>query len=211
MTVYCDLDGPILDVSHRYWQIHRDVLTKLGSAYLSRRDYWHLKRMRKSTSDILARVNAQNLVGEYTEMRLACIEKPKYLEYDRVCPGARLALTILKRNHRLVLMTLRCSVEALHGELRHLELVSLFDRILSSGEQRIPRWGIKVDLIHSDGYQDGTPGVIIGDSESDIVAGKQLGLRTVGISCGIRTEDLLVAMGADAVFPSLVQFVSGEK
>ena len=206
--VFLDLDGPILDVSHKYWRVHRDVLIELGKSYLPKDEYWHLKRTRTPVPDILARVGAQDIADVYTRMRIGRIETPEYLKYDRVWPGVREALAALGRDHRLVLVTLRRSVEALHGELERLELTPLFDRVLSSGEQRTPRWQIKVDLIRSDGYRAGTLGMIVGDTETDILAGKQLGLRTVGVLCGIRAKEHLEAAGADIILSSVVELVS---
>jgi phosphoglycolate phosphatase len=119
----------------------------------------------------------------------------------------REALVALGHDHRLVLVTLRRSAKALHGELKRLKLTPLFDRVLWSGEQRTLRWEIKLDLIRSDGYQAGKPGMIVGDTETDILAGKQLGLRTVGVLSGIRTREHLEAAGTGVVFSSIVELV----
>ena len=208
MVIYCDLDGPILDVSYKYWLVHRDVLIDLDKSYLPKDDYWHLKRTQTPVPDILARLGARDIADKYTRMRIARIETPKYLEYDRIWPGVQEALVALGRDHRLVLVTLRCSAEALHGELERLKLTPLFDRVLSSGGQRTPRWKIKVDLIRSDGYQAGMPGIIIGDTETDILAGKQLGLRTVGVLGGIRTREHLESLKPDFVLASVVEVLS---
>ncbi len=205
MTVFFDLDGPILDVSRKYWKVHKDVLVELGKSYLAKDEYWHLKRTRTPVPDILSGLGAQDIADEYMRMRIARIETRQYVKYDRVWAGVREALVALGRDHRLVLVTLRRSAEALNGQLEHLNLTPLFDRVLSSGEQRTPRWGIKVDLIRSEGYQAGMPGIIVGDTETDILAGKQLGLRTVGVLCGIRTREHLEAAGADIVLSSLVE------
>ena len=207
MVIYCDLDGPILDMSYKYWHVHKDVLVELGKSYLPKDNYWHLKRTRMPVSDILAHIGAQDIADKYTRMRIARIETLKYLEYDRIWPGVREALVALGRDHHLVLVTLRRSAQALHGELECFKLTPLFNRVLSSGEQRTPRWGIKADLIRSGGYQAGTPGMIVGDTETDILAGKQLGLRTVGVLSGIRAREHLEAAGADVILSSVVELV----
>lgn len=208
MAVYCDLDGPILDVSDKYWRVHRDVLVELGKSYLPKDEYWRLKRERTPVPDILARVGAQDIADEYVRMRIARIETPQYLKYDLVWPSARETLIALRRNRPLVMVTLRRSTETLHAELEHLQLKPLFDRVLSSGEQRRQRWKTKVDLIRSYDCQADTEGMIIGDTETDILAGKELGLRTVGVSCGIRIREHLEAVGADLVVSSLAEFLA---
>jgi len=211
LQVFLDLDGPILDVSYKYWRVHRDVLVDLVKPYLSKDEYWHLKRTRTPVPDILARVGAQEITDEYTRMRIARIETPEYLNYDRVWPGVREALVALARDHRLVLVTLRRSAEALHGELERLKLTPLFDRVLSSGEQRTPRWGIEVDLIHSDGYQAEMPGMIVGDTETDIRAGQILGLHTVAVTFGIRTAEYMASLSPDVLIHSPEELVEWAK
>ena len=207
-TIYFDLDGPILDVSLKYWQIHKDVLVELGKPYLEKDDYWHFKCTRTPVLDILAKVGAKDIKDEYIRMRTAWIEKPNYLKYDKVWPGVQETLISLSREYRLVLVTLRRSDEMLNEELERLKLKPLFDRVLSSSDQNTPRWEIKVDLIRSDGYIVGTPGMIIGDTETDILAGKKLGLKTVGVLCGIRTKKHLEDAGVDIIIPSIVELIS---
>ena len=40
MIVFVDLDGPILDVSPRYCQLHRELLTPLGFDGMDAERYW---------------------------------------------------------------------------------------------------------------------------------------------------------------------------
>jgi phosphoglycolate phosphatase len=208
MIIYLDLAGPVLDVSTRYWHVYRDVLAQLGKSALPLAEYWALKRARTPVADILRRTGADDVLDVYTRMRIARIETRRYLEYDRVSPGARDALAALGREHRLVVVTLRRSAEALDGELERLELTPLFDRVLSSDEQRTPRWRVKVELIRSgDGYQAGKVGMIVGDTETDIMAGKELGLRTVGVLSGIRVRERLEAVEPDVLLSSIVELV----
>jgi len=170
--------------------------------------YWNLKRVRTPIPDILAHVGAKDVVDEYIQKRLARIETPGYLVYDRVHFGAHKALSALKRRHRLVLMTLRRSAGTLHEELQSLELLPLFAQVLSSGEQLDPRWKVKVGLARSNGYEVGIPGMLVGDTENDILAGKRLGLQTVGILSGIRTRRCLEAVNPDVILLSIVELVS---
>ncbi|MCH8276159.1 MAG: hypothetical protein IIA50_01265 [Bacteroidetes bacterium] len=43
MKIYFDLDGPILDVSERYYEVYKNSLPK-GSKVLNKKTYWNLKR-----------------------------------------------------------------------------------------------------------------------------------------------------------------------
>ena len=82
-------------------------------------------------------------------------------------------------------------------------MTPFFDRVLSSGDQRTPRWQIKVDLIKLDQPTVPGAGVVVGDTETDILAGKALGLRTVAVLNGIRTEDFIKEVGPDLIISGL--------
>lgn len=205
MTIYCDLDGPVLDVSTRYWLVHADVLAELGQVALPYDEYWRLKQKKTPESEILALTGAEAAIDRYTACRLDRIESPTYLAHDGVWPGAYEALRRLREQDRLVLVTLRGRSESLQWQLERLGLAPLFDRVLSSGEPRTPRWGIKADLLRSDGCTEGSAGAIIGDTETDILAGRHLGLKTVGVLSGIRTRALLEAAGADMIVATLAE------
>jgi phosphoglycolate phosphatase-like HAD superfamily hydrolase len=46
---------------------------------------------------------------------------------------------------------------------------------------------------------------MVGDTETDICAGKMLGLMTIGVLNGIRTNHLLEEMDADVIIPSIME------
>jgi len=76
-------------------------------------------------------------------------------------------------------------------QLDQLNLIQVFDDILSSGADIKPHWEIKYRLINE--YLIGEENknhTIIGDTETDILTGKKLGLTTVGVLTGIRGETL---------------------
>jgi phosphoglycolate phosphatase len=49
--------------------------------------------------------------------------------------------------------------------------------------------------------------MIIGDTESDVKAGQILGLRTVAVTCGIRTKEFLQALNPDHIIDSMPQLL----
>lgn len=197
-TIYFDLDGTILDVSDRLYQIYRDVITSFKCKPLSKTRYWRLKRNKISEDEIVATTCPTNVISPYLKKRNSLIEFSKYLKHDKLNPNALKTLKILKKNNRLVLIALRRSRKNLQRELKELKLSPLFDKILTSN--RHEGYRSKVRLIKEDGHSDA---MIIGDTEDDVLAGKNLHVKTIAVSNGMRTKKFLVSLNPDYLINSL--------
>lgn len=192
MLFLFDLDGPLLDVSEKYYCLYTDLLAQEGFAPLSKSEYWEAKRAKTDEKTILSRSGAESFYDSYTKQRLALIETDRYLNLDSIQENAIEILEKLYTQHRLVLVTLRSKAELAHKQLRRLGLYDYFEMILSSGEELAPRWKIKEKLVRQAlGPVLRVPAVFIGDTETDIGAGKALGCVTVGVENGIRNSQLV--------------------
>lgn len=204
-NLFVDLDGPILDVSERYFRVHQDVLRSLGSlrVTISKTQYWRMKRSGQPLELILTkfsdgRIDQAAFLNEWVK----CIELPEYLQLDTVFPGVRKRLHQLKERFNLVLVTLRQDKDAIGTQLKRLELTNLFSCVLSRSPLRSEGWKVKRDLIASSGLFS-TPAWIIGDSEVDILAGRALGMKTIAVLSGIRNSAMLKEVAPDFIVKDL--------
>lgn len=204
MLIFFDLDGPILDVSEKYYRVYADILSLHGFNHLPKSEYWTAKRQKISDSEILARTEASSLIEEYQLKRKRIIESDKYLKYDIVQKNAVQVLKKLSTKTPLVLVTLRSFHNQLSKELLNFGLTEYFHAILTSGEDIKPRWKIKYNLINDylrkNKLIDHLDNIMIGDTETDILAGKHLGMKTIGVSFGIRNRNLLLSLEPDLLF-----------
>ena len=199
-----DLDGPILDVSERYYRLYRDLISEFGGRPASKSTYWEQKRDSVSEMTIFRATGLEpGLYESYRQLRIERIERLDYLSYDRGQPYIE---SILRKraNRKLVLVTLRRSAENLKVQLRELRLNSLFDHLLcaeanSAVEERVK---IKVKLVQNIFSAEMISGWMVGDTETDVLTGKHLGLRTVAVTYGIRTERRLKASSPDRLLSS---------
>jgi phosphoglycolate phosphatase-like HAD superfamily hydrolase len=198
-VLFFDLDGPILDVSPRYVALHQTLLEELGVRGMEAGMYWQRKRAVCAEEAILAELGAEEFAAEYVRRRLELIETRPFLACDRPWPWAVDVLTALAKRHALVIVTARAQRAALDGQLTHHELRRFFAEILSSpagvnvGQQKaalIREYLARRKLPPGDHW-------IIGDTEADIQAGKEVGLRTVAVLSGIRDEEHLRAAAPD--------------
>jgi len=190
--IFWDLDGPILDVSEKYYYVYRDILTGFNQRTLTKNEFWNYKRSKKSLFDILSKTNSEKLLNKFSELWIKNIETYKYQKLDRLQNGALEILSKISNDNELVMVTLRRNRQRLLEQLDELNLKHYFKSILSSGEDLKPRWKIKFNLIneyllnsHNHNH------MIIGDTETDIVAGNNLGFYTIGLLCGIRNKKLI--------------------
>ena len=108
----------------------------------------------------------------------------------------------LRESHWLILVTLRTSRALLERQLATLALAALFSPVLSGRESDRERWRIKSDLIREVFPSCGPADWIVGDTETDVLAGQHLGIRTAAVCNGIRSEALLRALAPSRVLSS---------
>lgn len=205
MIFILDLDGPILDVSDKYYKAYYDSLNEIGGRALNKDEYWELKRLKISDYDILRKTFSEHLLNEFKRRRGFLIEKKEYLKLDYVWKELKETYKILSERIPTLLVTLRTYSERTSWQLKNLGIYSWFGSILSHPGTGIleERWQVKVNLINKSGILKNVitkDCVFIGDTETDILAGKSLGMKTIGVSFGIRAKELLLPLRPDLVF-----------
>lgn len=196
--IFLDLDGPVLDVSWRYHQVHRDLVLRHGGSPLDRETYWEAKRNRVPEPEILTRTSVS---PEADTERLAEIETPARLALDRPWPWTVAVLGELARWGPLALVTLRNHPDRLTNQLAALGLARHFERIVAGRGDGTPE--AKAGLLRDSGIAWSPGSVLVGDTEVDVASGKALGLRTIALACGIRAPHLLERWSPDALLSDL--------
>lgn len=198
--ILLDLDGPILDVSDRYYRLYSDTLAALGYPILDKANYWSLKRDKVTESEILALSNARRSLKEYRDLRLKQIETVQYLKYDALQKNVHGVLSFLSNNFSLYMVTLRRLRASLMWELDFFHIRQYFKDVLSSYDEEIPKWKIKWSLINDyfgEKFEENS--IIVGDTETDIRAGQELGFRTIAVLSGIRNEIKITDANPDMI------------
>jgi phosphoglycolate phosphatase len=206
MTIFCDLDGPIVDVSDRYYATYQQGLADTQAAYeaqginlnlqiLSKQQFWEMKQNRVPDTEI---AKISGLSATETHVFLGCVSRivnqPDLLHLDRIQPGVQWAIALLhSRGARLILVTLRPQNQATQL-LQNYGLARLFTCICGT---QIPDaayhnyTALKTELLTEVVEEfDSSLGSawMIGDTEADILAGQALGIPTIAVTCGIRSH-----------------------
>jgi phosphoglycolate phosphatase len=182
--VFIDLDGTIFDGSEKAWRVYKDILKKNKIKGVSKDTYLSLRGEGFSIKKIIQKTGKEDFKEELDKM----IESAHYLSLDKLSPARRKVLFWLNKNFEVILVTLRKNQRRTLKQLKDKDIDRLFDKILIVGKERClePKWTLKYKAIKN--YGGDKNSIIIGDSETDILAGKKIGMKTIGVLWGVRNK-----------------------
>lgn len=214
MILLCDFDGPIVDVSERYYNTYQLSLADIQAAYqakgvalpiqpLTKRQFWQIKQDRAPDAEIALRSGLQSeQISLFLERVQQIVNQPTLLQRDQLQPGVRWALALLhSQGIRLAVVTLRCQAQAVKI-LQDNGLAHLFTLIRGTSDERAAyqnytelKKHLLTEILAEEPFRSTSqqPGRawIVGDTEADILAGQATGLSTIGVTCGIRSAAYL--------------------
>jgi phosphoglycolate phosphatase-like HAD superfamily hydrolase len=206
-TIFLDLDGPLLDGTHRHYSCYRSILQGAGFEPIDNETYWRLKRDMINRRELLALSSANALYDEFLKSWLSVIESAESLELDVVQPGALDCLHAWKQQgKRLILVTLRKDAEALQVQLRNKGLSTYLDSVLVCAHESGGKGKAQAVLDHLGEKPDSDRSVWVGDTEVDAQAAEILGLDVYLVKNGLRSEAILERLNCTGVVESIGAF-----
>ncbi|MEM6450353.1 MAG: HAD family hydrolase [Cyanobacteria bacterium P01_D01_bin.105] len=225
-VVFCDFDGPIVDVSERYYRTYRKGLLAIEKQFasrwsssvnvqpLSKAQFWEMKQNRVADFEIAIRSGLPtDLFEPFMQQVQRIVNHPSLLSWDVLQPTALSALRYFKaRKVRLVLVTLR-HPRQVQTFLEENGLVHLVDEVygaLDVNAAHANRVEQKHELLLEAIAQQRAQGYtthkswMIGDTEADVLAGQLLGVETAALCCGVRSEHYLQQFKPSKMFQCLL-------
>lgn len=215
LRLITDFDGPIMDVSERYYRVYRYCLQQVqepGQALpgLTKAEFWQLKRAQVAEVDIGRRSGlAASQVQRFSDLRRQTVHTLPYLVHDLPHPGAVETLESLQAlGVELVVMTMRrvCELEEAL-ERNHLgrffapqHRYCLSNDYVKTGDtkdkpllmQRAMRELPACDAVW-----------MVGDTEADILAAQSADIPVIGLLSGIRNREQLQRYGPLRIMANL--------
>lgn len=203
LRLITDFDGPIMDVSHRYYSVYLDCLqqTKLPAQkiqQLSKAEFWQLKRARVPEVKIglMSGLEEEQAI-KFAHKRRMIVHSLPYLVHDRVIPGV---VETLEKVHaldiELVVMTMRREKELVAAFEQH-DLARFFksDRRYCLPNKYKKNSDTKDKLALMEKALSELPPAadiwMVGDTEADLIAAKTHGVKVIGVLSGIRDRTQL--------------------
>ena len=200
--LYFDLDGTLVDVRKRHYAAYADTMRELGLTPLPEQTYWDARRDGASNADLMGNVDAE-YQSRFAEKWLERVESPSYVRLDTLIPGARATLAALRESYELVLVTMRQDRASLLEQLDELSLRKFFSAVYSRDGSDEPQSKSKLIRLFGNSVRDGA--TVIGDSEADVEAARDLGIESVCVTSGVRSRRYLDGLEPDEVVSTIVQ------
>ncbi|WAL59346.1 HAD family hydrolase [Thermocoleostomius sinensis] len=219
LRIITDFDGPIMDVSERYYQVYQFCLDQVRDPdqpvhRLSKAEFWRLKRAQVPERRIgkISELH-DDQAAEFARLRRQTVHTLPYLIYDTLIPGAVAALERLQQlGVELATMTMRRTRE-LDAALTQYDLGKFFhpDRryclsndYLKTNDIDDKTWLMGKALAEMPPAQETW---MIGDTEADILAAKAHAIPVIAVLSGIRNRECLAVHAPDAIVADLNEAV----
>lgn len=198
-----DLDGTLLDTSHRHHYLYCRLLHSLDEdiKLLPKSRFWCRKRSGESTMDLIRDELSESEREQFSNDWVDNIESQEYLSYDSLIPGTRPALGRLEDEFDLYLLTRRTNSANARTQVADLNLGQYFRRILV-----VPHGGPEKGQVLTEEFSHFTSAdIVVGDTSEDIRSGDAVGATTVGVLSGIRNRSRLEQANPDRLIAAVHQ------
>ncbi|WP_414527344.1 HAD family hydrolase [Nodularia chucula] len=203
LRLITDFDGPIIDVSERYYRVYQFCLQNVrypeqSVEELSKAEFWQLKRSQVPEKQIAIKSGLDpDQAAEFAQLRRKTVHTDNYFHYDTLIPSAVEALLkIQAAGIDLAVMTMR-RIRELDYALKKYNLGSVFP------ENR--RYCLSNDYVKTTDVEDkpllmqralaelppATETWMVGDTEADIAAAQKYGIQVIAVESGIRDRTQL--------------------
>ncbi|MDZ8109842.1 MAG: HAD family hydrolase [Nostoc sp. DedQUE12a] len=215
LRLITDFDGPIIDVSERYYQVYQFCLEKTRHPdqpvkELPKPEFWELKRKRVPEKQIALNSGLDEAQAqEFAQLRRQTVHTQPYFDYDTLAPGAVDALLkIQQAGVDLAVMTMRRVRELDYAFQKH-DLGRFFpeNRCYCLSNDYVKTRDIEdKPLLMARALKELPPAAdtwMVGDTEADITAAKNHGIKAIAVECGIRDRTQLELYHPDLIVKDL--------
>ncbi|MEH2066383.1 MAG: HAD family hydrolase [Nostoc sp.] len=211
LRLITDFDGPIIDVSERYYRVYQFCLEKTRRPNqvvqeLPKGEFWQLKRSRIPEKQIALNSGLDEAQAqEFAQLRRQTVHTEHYFNYDTLAPGAVDALLkIQEAGIDLAVMTMR-RVRELEYAFNKYDLGRFFpeDRRYCLSNDYVKTRDIEdKPLLMARALKELPPAAdtwMVGDTEADITAAKNHGIKVMAVELGIRDRTQLELYHPDLI------------
>ena len=219
LRLITDFDGPIIDVSERYYHVYQFCLENSRRPdqpvqKLDKAEFWQLKRacVPEKQIGILSGLDEAQ-AKEFAQLRRQTVHTPAYFDYDCLAPGAVAALEkVQQAGVDLAIMTMRRMRELDYAFRRHnLDRFFPKNRCYCLSNDYVKTRDIDDKPLLMEQALAELPLAddtwMVGDTEADIITAKNHGVKVMAVLCGIRDRSHLEFYKPDLIVKDLSEAV----
>jgi phosphoglycolate phosphatase-like HAD superfamily hydrolase len=220
LRLITDFDGPIMDISDRYYYVYQYCLEQNKRPHqavrqLSKAEFWDLKRSRVPEKQIgIISGLEEEQARQFARLRRDIVHDIPYLIHDKLIPGTIETLEKLQQlGVDLVVMTMR-RVKELDAAFNQYDLARFFksDRRYCLSDDYLKTTDVEdKPLLMEKALVELPPAAdvwMIGDTEADIIAAKTNKVKMISVLSGIRNRQSLEPYQPDFIVDNLSQAVN---
>lgn len=219
LRLITDFDGPIIDVSERYYQVYKFCLAQIRYPeqpvrQLNKAEFWELKRSQvpERKIAIMSGLDATQ-AQKFAHLRRETVHQPLYFGDDCLAHGAVDALEkVQQASIDLAVMTMRRVRELEYAFDKH-DLGRFFpkNRCYCLSNDYVKTRDIDDKPLLMERALAELPEAddtwMVGDTEADIITAKNHGVKVMAVLCGIRDRVQLELYKPDLIVKDLSEAV----
>ena len=198
MNIFFDLDGTLIDSKNRMYQLFCFLIPDNNLTY---EEYWTLKKNKIDHKKIILQYlnYPESFYNEFNQKWMNLIEDEDWLKLDKPFFNVINILKKLSNNYDLYLVTARQSKELVVKQMNNLGMKEFFKNILVT-HQKEEKHNLILNNVNVTSYD-----FIIGDTGKDIEAGKRINIRTIAVTTGFQSKDMLITYKPDYIIENINQ------
>jgi phosphoglycolate phosphatase len=192
MNIFFDLDGTLIDSRKRLYELFQHLVP---ASVLTYEGYWELKKQGIGHKEILTtqfNYSTENF-NSFEKEWMSKIELDEWLDFDRPFDGVFDYLTMLKKDHRLFLVTARQSEETALKQIEKYGWTGVFEKVLVTSQK------VEKHLLIAKSANVTNHDWIVGDTGKDIQTGKLLAINTAAVLTGFLSKEKLEKYNPDII------------
>ncbi len=198
-NIFFDLDGTLTDPRKRLHSLFQELTPESEFSF---DEYWKLKRQRTNQRTILTNWfnYPDDKIHKFKRIWMEKVEEPHRLKQDVLFEYTEHVLASLSKKYGLYLVTARQFEDRTHSQLEDYKIKGFFKKILVTKQK-----STKAELIKNS-FSVSPGDVFIGDTGEDVLAGKELGLKTIAVYSGCLSKGILKEYNPDIIAKDVGEF-----
>jgi phosphoglycolate phosphatase len=200
INIFFDLDGTLIDSRKRLYHLFQELVPTSSFSF---EEYWKLKRQRINQTKLLSEwfKYSNDQIKEFKDNWLSKVEEDDRLSLDTPFPSTLESLEKFAKNNNLYIVTNRQFINRTKSQIKKFGWDEYLKEVLITEQKQTKVQLVKENVCFS------SNDIFIGDTGEDILAGKELGLKTIAVLSGFLNKEILEEYLPDRILNDVTELI----